>query len=51
MDAIKASDVCKDLISGMLIKDPKARLSIEQVLAHPFFADSAYVPTKDGIGR
>jgi len=40
LDAIEASDVCKDLMSRMLIKDPKARLTIEQVLAHPFFADT-----------
>ena len=32
------SEECKDLITGMLAKDPRGRLSMGEVLAHPWMA-------------
>jgi serine/threonine protein kinase len=34
------SDECKDILNGMLRKDQEARLSISEVLAHPWFAQA-----------
>lgn len=34
-----ASDECLDLISKMLDFDPEKRLTIEQILAHPYLAE------------
>ena len=31
------SDTCKDLLTGLLIKDPDQRISLEATLKHPFF--------------
>lgn len=37
IDALDNSDSCKDLLRGMLAINQKTRLTIEQVLEHPFF--------------
>ena len=37
LDYLNISVNCKDLLSQLLTKDPERRLTIEQVLAHPFF--------------
>ena len=41
----KVDMTCIDLIKGMLVKDPNERLSIEEVLAHPWLS-AAYITAK-----
>ena len=36
---LQYSDSCKDLLRGMLAIDPTTRMTIEQVLEHPFFSN------------
>jgi len=36
LDAAEVSDACKDFIKKLLVKDPAARMSINDVLSHPF---------------
>ena len=43
----KVSKNCKDLISKLLIKNPKKRISAEQALNHPFFKDESQVNVED----
>ena len=35
----EAGELCQDLLSKMLARLPERRLTIEEVLSHPFFAD------------
>ena len=35
------SDTAKDLITGLLMKDPAKRLNLDRVLAHPWFRSLA----------
>ena len=38
---------CKDLISKLLIKNPKKRITAEQALKHPFFNDKTQILDKN----
>ena len=43
----KVSKNCKDLISKLLIKNPKKRFTSEQALNHPFFKDENQINVED----
>ena len=43
----KVSQNCKDLISKLLIKNPKKRITAEQALKHPFFKDESQINVED----
>ncbi len=45
------SDAAKDLIRGMLVVDPKKRLTTEQILAHPFIAGRRTLSRQSGLSR
>ena len=36
----QVSDIAKDLITGLLVKDPSKRLTLDKVLNHPWFKAS-----------
>ncbi|KAF7324700.1 Serine/threonine-protein kinase MARK2 [Mycena kentingensis (nom. inval.)] len=40
------SDESRDLIKSILLKDPAKRLSISNILAHPWFTATMYVPPR-----
>ncbi|KAI3644480.1 hypothetical protein MP228_010644 [Amoeboaphelidium protococcarum] len=39
-DEIRLSRVCVDLLDGMLCRNPRNRLTIEQIVRHPWFIDN-----------
>ena len=34
-----AGELCKDLLERMLVKQPEARLTIDELIQHPFFEE------------
>ena len=45
-DHIKASDEVKDLISKILVKNPTKRLTLDEIMKHPFLGEGEGVPLK-----
>jgi len=47
----RVSKECKDLLLGMLIKDPTKRITVDEALIHPAFVLNGIISADTGMAR